>query len=479
MYVVNTFATGMLPSATLRRRFWGWADCAQLDRAVLYGLLGKALMMGAGPVTALLVAIKLSPFLQGFYFTFATLLAVQVFVELGLGTVLVQFASHEWARLHLTADGAVAGHPAALSRLQSIARLGACWYGIGGVLVAVALAFGGTLFFQYSGHDLSGSWFLPWLALAGVTGLTFSLVPAWALLEGCNQVREVSFFRMWQGVINAVTLWVTLLVGMDLWAPAAASGAALTFALIRISRTHRRFFVSVLRPPPRHVVHWTKDILPMQWRIAVSWASGYFAFSLFTPVLFTYHGPVVAGQMGLTWSLVNVVSVIPGVWLTAYAPQFGILIARRNYATLDSLFCRVTRVVATVTALLGILVWVGVTTLRVFSTSIGDRLLAPLPTGLFLGAQMVLMLSLPFSAYLRAHKREPLVWPSVFAAVLIATLTVTLARRFGATGVAAGYFGVTLMCTAWVIAIWHSKRRAWHAPDPMTSPFAVSAGGRE
>jgi hypothetical protein len=33
---------------------------------------------------------------QGFYYTFGSVLALQVFVKLGLVTVIVQMASHEW-----------------------------------------------------------------------------------------------------------------------------------------------------------------------------------------------------------------------------------------------------------------------------------------------------------------------------------------------------------------------------------------------
>lgn len=33
-------------------------------------------------------------------------------------------------------------------------------------------------------------------------------------------------------------------------------------------------------------VSWKTEIWPLQWRIALSWLSGYFIFQLFTPILF-------------------------------------------------------------------------------------------------------------------------------------------------------------------------------------------------
>ena len=41
-------------------------------------------------------------------------------------------------------------------------------------------------------------------------------------------------------------------------------------------------------------VAWRREILPFQWRISVSWMSGYFIFQLFTPMLFTNQGAVAA-----------------------------------------------------------------------------------------------------------------------------------------------------------------------------------------
>lgn len=66
-----------------------------MDRAVFYGFLTRIWGIAAAPVTALLIAGKFTPQIQGYYYTFTNLLSLQIFVELGLGTVIIQFASHE------------------------------------------------------------------------------------------------------------------------------------------------------------------------------------------------------------------------------------------------------------------------------------------------------------------------------------------------------------------------------------------------
>ena len=74
----------------LRRNF----HRLEVDKAVFYGLLSKLWSLCSGPVTAIIIATKFTPEIQGYYYTFATILALQVFIELGLGKVILQFASH-------------------------------------------------------------------------------------------------------------------------------------------------------------------------------------------------------------------------------------------------------------------------------------------------------------------------------------------------------------------------------------------------
>ena len=73
-----------------------WFD---VDRAIAYALLSKVWLLFAGPITLYLISLYLTPEMQGFYYTFLSLVALQVFIELGFYVVITQFASHEWAHL--------------------------------------------------------------------------------------------------------------------------------------------------------------------------------------------------------------------------------------------------------------------------------------------------------------------------------------------------------------------------------------------
>ena len=104
MSISNSLSIDRLP-VFLKRLLW----FLEIDRAVIFGLLAKLRSICAGLVTVILIAIHFTPELQGYFYTFATILALQIFVELGLGTVIIQFASHEWSKLKLDKFGHIMG----------------------------------------------------------------------------------------------------------------------------------------------------------------------------------------------------------------------------------------------------------------------------------------------------------------------------------------------------------------------------------
>lgn len=435
---------------------------AEVDRAVFFGLLSKAWGMVVTPITALLIATRFTPELQGYYYTFANLLAMQLFIELGFGTVIVQFASHEWSKLGLGKDGNIEGDKDALSRLISLAQFSLKWYLAGGVLLTLGLGISGSIFFSQS-YDSNIKWGSPWLILCLFTGITVCLVPIWSLLEGCNQVKRLYAYRFWQNLFVNSSIWIALLFGAELWTASVGSAITLVCAAVFLKRNYWTFLKTLFfSRPTGSLIKWRRDIFPMQWRFALSWMSGYFISFLFTPVLFHYHGPVVAGQFGMTWSLLSVIGSLSGAWLAPKVPQFGILIALKNYVELDQLFWRLTRVITYSTVLSATGIWIIVYLLNEADYSLAVRLLPPLPTGIFLLAQVIIALQSPVACYLRAHKREPLLSISVIGGILIGLSTFVLGRYYSATGMAIGYLVTFVLTTPFVLFIWYRCRVEWH-----------------
>jgi O-antigen/teichoic acid export membrane protein len=440
----------------------------EIDRAVVFGILTRAWTMLSAPVTLLFIALYFTPQIQGYYYTFISLLALTIFVELGLSTVIVQFASHEWSKLSVDGAGQIIGDTDALSRLISLARTAAKWYLTGSLIVALGLGIAGYLFFSQK-PDSSIGWVLPWWTLCFLTGITLSLTPIWSLLEGCNQVVGVYTYRFIQGLFLSISIWLAIYLGAGLWAASISSLTSLVCAGIFLWCRYRQFLGTLLltRPAgPR--IKWRLEVMPMQWRIALSWISGYIVFSMFTPILFYYHGAVLAGQMGMTWTMVNILPSLSTAWISPKVPRFGMLIARKKYEELDKLFWCLTIIVAIVTGFGAASIWILVYILNLLKPLLAGRILPLLPTGLLLMSTVIVTMSVPFSAYMRAHKKEPLLLVSVALAILVCASNLTLGRYFGAMGMMGGFLVINLIIYPFILLIWYRCRKAWHI-EPVVS----------
>ena len=445
-----------------------------VDRAVGYAVLGNLTSLFLGPVTVLLIAWRFSPELQGYYYTFGSLMALQVLFDLGLGQAIIQFASHDWSALSLDEKGRIVGDEAARSRLLSLGRLSFKWYGWAAFLLILGLGPAGYAFFpQSTGGGVS--WSGPWTALCFGVGASFTLLPAFSLLQGCNQVPQFWFYRWIQQVVNGLSIWVAILLGAGLWTLSVASVAGLLWSAFFLRRRYPGFVGSFLSPPTGPLICWRTNVWPVQWRIAISWIGAYFTTSLFAPVLFRLSGPVAAGQMGMTVTLALVLLAVSSNWVVTKGPRFGVLIAQGEYLSLDRLF-RKSFLSSIATSCLGaVTISLGVFLLHRFQHPLSARILSPLPTVLLLSATVLSSATLGISIYLRAHKREPLAPVYLLTSLVVLALALVLGERFGALGITAGYLGVIAVIQLPLSYVVFKRRRAeWHL-IPTDSSLGVVA----
>lgn len=444
-----------------------------VDRAVVYTLAGRGWGLLSGVVTLLLVVRFLTPDEQGYYYTFASLLAMQIFFELGMSYVVMQFASHEMAHLSWSDGGTIEGDVQAKSRLRSLLLLVTKWYAATASLIIVVLLPIGWVFFSANHSQSTVNWQAAWIWLVLATAVNIFFMPMLSLLEGCGRITEIVRLRMYQSVIGSIAAWALLMSGGGLLAmPAMSTGLALT-VLIWLWRTKRTFLDNLFahEADTGIGIKWKTEIWPMQWKIALSWLSGYFIFQLFTPVLFAYRGAVEAGQMGMSFSIANALMSIAMAWMSTKAPQFGTLVAKKDYVNLDHIFnATLSRSLAVMTVL-GVALCIANYLLHTANVGFSSRLLDPLTFLLLMLATTLNYVTYAQSAYLRAHKQEPFLLISLISAGLIAALTFALGKEYGALGIMSGYLAVcTTIGFGWGSKIFLSKRREWQKSCALEMP---------
>ena len=442
-----------------------WLHRLGLDSAVIFTVLARGWSSLAGVATLTLIARFLTRAEQGFYYTFYSLVALQIVFELGFSTVILQSAGHEAAHLEILEHGPVAGPAAPHARLASVLQKSVRWYTIGALLMVSLLLPVGILFFRSSPATTPPvHWLLPWCVVVVASGLTFQIDPTFSFLEGCGFVARVARVRLWQAIAGTLLGWLALVLHHGLLAPGLMiAGQAGVGGLFLMRR--RRLLGGLLRHSPGEFsLDWKREVWPFQWRIAVSWICGYFISQLFNPVLFHFHGAVAAGQMGMTLSVCGTLLSMAVAWINTKAAPFGRLIALGEFAALDEMFFRALKQSLAAALFASASVWLVVLGLRMHGVPFALRLLPPAPFGLMLLTTMANILVFAEALYLRAHKQEKFMVNSILGALWMIPASLLLGRWYGAYGIAIGYFlGTLLIGVGLGTRTFVKYRRMWHA----------------
>lgn len=451
-------------TTTVAREFRRLRHLLGIDRAVGFTVLARSWTILSGALTVLLIVRFLSSAEQGYYYTFASLVAIQVVFELGFSFVVLQLAAHESSQLHVRPDGEVLGSKVAYSRLASILQKSVRWYSVAAVLMATVLMIAGIHFFSAHGKSSSPiAWKTPWICLVLAAIFTFQMDPIFSFLEGCGFVPQVARLRLAQAITGTTLAWMALTHHHGLFAPAAVIfGQAVAGLAFLISK--RQFLLPLLlHNSGNHIVSWRTEIWPFQWRMAVSYFCGYFIVPLFNPLLFAYRGPVEAGKMGMSCTVAGALGTVALAWMNTKASPFGKMIASRDFGTLDRVFFR------TLVQSAALLVTAEVVILGAFFVAerdfpkLASRMLPAPAFTLILFTIFLTHLQFSQALYLRAHMREPLLFLNIGVALLAFVSTVVTSRLWGATGVATGFFvceGVINLAGGTYIFL--KCRREWH-----------------
>lgn len=435
-----------------------------VDGTIVYTVSARAIQACGGLGVLFLISKYLSKTEQGYYYTFGSILAIQIFFELGLNGIISQYVAHESADLLLGSDFELSGDPEKISRLSSLLRFCIKWFGAISVIFFIGLLISGNIFFNRYNQNSHVNWQWPWFFLALGSSLMMFIDPLLGILEGLGKIKEVARLRLIQQTIAILVVATTLLSGGKLYAGAGVVGCLLIVTTLYILFSpFGRILLNIWKGKGEWVVNYTKEILPYQWRIALSWISGYFIFQLFNPVLFATEGAAMAGKMGMTLTAFNGITSLSMSWISTKVPVFSKLIAKRDFFSLDRLFDMAFKQTQLVNGA-GVCIFIlGLIFLRWRGFELADRFL-PLYAVLLLAlTTFVNQMIYSWATYLRCHKAEPFLAQSIGVGILSAASTLCLGIFLGLKGIVGGYtFIVVFVSMIWGYMIFKTKKAQWH-----------------
>jgi hypothetical protein len=322
--------------------------------------MSSRITSSAGWLLGMAMVVRyLTPEETGFYYAFQSLVALQVFLEMGMATVIIMSANHEVANLVWDKTRWV-GEARHIERLGSIVRLVGKWYGMAGSAVVCFILPIGCVFFSRQNHGAHPVvWFGPWVALGLAAGFSIAFVGLEAITEGLGAVDELAKSRLAQAFFALLAFVIALRLGAGLWAsPIMVAVRVLVGTSVIMKKCGGRL-LAVVREPKGETLNWWKDLFPFQWRIALSWMAGYAIFQILTPVIFAYSGAVEAGRFGLAVQATTGIGTVAGAWLQVRQAFWAQGAARRDWAFLDRDFLRVA-LMTTGLAVLGCVIFGGV-----------------------------------------------------------------------------------------------------------------------
>lgn len=439
-----------------------------IDKSILYTSLTRVIQALGGIISILFVAKYLTGIEQGFYYTFLSIVAIQVFFELGLNGIITQYVAHEASNLHWESSICLVGEVKYKSRMASLLKFCIKWYfGFAGVLL-VTLILVGFIFFNRYGNNENIVWRVPWILLSIGTALNLLIAPILAFIEGLGRVKDIAKIRLYQQLFGLLIVWIGLMMGAKLYVLGVNWLISIILIIIWIFRSeYKEILQTIWNTSLTEQVNYRKEIFPYQWKIALSWISGYFIFQLFNPVLFATEGAVVAGQMGMTLSALNGIQALSLSWMTTKVPLFAGLIAQRKYQQLDQIFDKTLKQSVFINGFALFSLFIGIYFIRHYQLTIGgidlgSRFLNYFPMLLMMIALFINQFINSWAIYLRCHKQEPFLLNSIIGGILCCLSTILLGKYYGIIGITGGYCFIILIISFWGYLIFKTKKVEWH-----------------
>jgi len=291
-----------------------------------------------GALTIFFIAHTLSSHQQGWFYTFVSIASLYTLFEMGLSMALIQVTAHLFINLRWLPGGRVVGENTEIFKSFFVISM-RMYIRFAFIFLVLAFVIGYFVFNQKGGLIVDGRfWLWPWIALLVGTALNMMMLPFFAVAEGSGEVTEVYAIRLIQGLAGSFACWFVLLSGGDLWAVSMAPILGATISFIWFFKKRPWLFKIIFLKNLINHFNWSKEVWPLQWRIAISWISLFLMTQLSVPILFHYKNPVLAGQMGLSLTIAHMIGILSQSWITRRVPMMSQAVAKKEWHILDNLF---------------------------------------------------------------------------------------------------------------------------------------------
>ncbi len=412
-----------------------------IDGAIFFTTSSQIISAIGGLVTVFLIAHFMTPATQGFYYTFASVLAIQTFFELGLGGIINQFTAYEMTCLRFLSSEQLGGEEKNLSRLSSLIHFCFKWYAVAACILFFCLIIVGFWYFNKFGQQYPDvNWKLPWILISLGSSLNLFISPWMSILQGMNKVKEMAKISLIKQLIILPITWISLIVGFQLYIISINSLIGfIVLLLLYLTTPYSKLLIHTYKHKISESIKYKDEIFPLQWKIAISWISGYFIFQFFNPVIFAYNGAVAAGKFGMSLTILNAILSFALSWTSTKIPLWSGLIAKKEYKSLDISFKKAMQQSTAISIFCILLFLIFLLILNQINNPLSDRFLPFILCAVLFSVIPFNNIINGWATYLRCHKKEPFLIQSVTIGLITAISTLLGAKYIGEQAVVISY----------------------------------------
>ncbi|MFZ2889265.1 hypothetical protein, partial [Sulfuricurvum sp.] len=337
---------------------------------------------------------------------------------------LLQFSAHEFAHLKFESDKTLSGSQKHLERLATLLRFAMKWSGgMGLIAFPIILVVGFVMLDQ---KQTQIHWVLPWVIYGLASVFVFVNSMLLSFIEGCNSVGDVQKIRFLISFVTILSTGILLLSGFELYALAVSLCIGALSGMLLIFYRYANMLKQLYKLGASVFHDWKSEILPFVGKYAISWMSGYFIFSIFTPIAFHYYGAVEAGKVGLSIAVCTAIFGIANIWMTIIIPKMNMFVSQKDYETLDPIFKK-HLILSVVTYIFGLITLFTIITVFKEYVPFDERLVSSFSLMIISTGWLLQIIVSGYAVYMRAHKEEPLVIPSFVSGIYISLTTLLIA----------------------------------------------------
>ncbi len=431
-------------------------------RDILATFFNQAWRLISGPLMLLLIPLYLTEEQQGYWYLFGSVAALSTFADLGFSNIILQFSAHEYASLKIGNDGLLEGQSQNIKKMGSFLRFVIRWLStICAIVYPVIFIVG--IYFLVRDKVLS-VYFVPWIIYSIGSLVNFFNNSVLSFIEGMDQISKIQKSRLVVAVINSVVVILSLLLQLNIYSLAFGIILSASFMFITIFKTFGKILKQLWNESVNFSYPWKKEILPLFKKYVLSFASGYFLFQIYTPLMHYFHGPVYSGKIGISMSLVTAMFSFSTIFVYTITPRINMLIEKKDWSELDRIFNK--RLILSGLAYLFIaccfFMFIKLFGGIPFINKIVSRFLPWQGLLILISAYFIQVFINSWAVYLRGHKIEPYWYTGIVSAVWVFVITVLIGKFMSPDYFFLGLLSSYIWGTPWSYIIFRKWKKKLH-----------------